>query len=60
MDPNEALKRLRELSQQVLDAPGEDGNPHAADEMAELFQTLDAWLCKDGFKPSDWTRMKWS
>lgn len=44
MDPNVTLNRLRELA---------DDNDV---EWANLFESLDDWLSKGGFLPSEWIR----
>lgn len=53
MDPNETLKRLRELSEQGF--PTTD-NLEDADEFHALFRDLDEWLSKGGFLPTAWQR----
>jgi hypothetical protein len=60
VDPNVALRRLRELANIVLNDPTEEGNAGAADEMAELFLALDEWLKQSGFKPIEWSKQRWS
>ncbi len=58
MDPNEALRKLRELAACLL---ADDGltRPQIDDgiELAELFTGLDEWLStpKAGFLPAAWT-----
>ena len=42
MDPNEALKMIREAATQD------------AQDMIEPFEALDEWLCKGGFLPDAW------
>jgi hemerythrin len=58
MDPNETLKRIRELLTEL-----EDGDEEMSDEMsclvsdlAEHWDGLDAWLRKGGFLPADWAK----
>jgi hypothetical protein len=56
MDPNAALKRLVQLSEQLID---EHEFNHGdltirATELAETFLALDEWLRKGGFKPHPW------
>ena len=50
MDPNETLKKIRELIPQVRSsestAPGDD--------LAEAVEALDDWLSHGGFLPKDW------
>ena len=54
MDPNIALDKLRELARVVLNDPTEDGDAHAADDMATLFEALDQCLSNAGYLPSEW------
>ncbi len=51
MDPNETLRRLRDLATTAL-----AGDRECPDnlEFAELFDALDGWLCDKGFPPDDW------
>ena len=55
MDPDEALKRLRELTQNVLRLAelGED-NAELGVELAEQVEALDEWISKGGFLPKAW------
>lgn len=53
MDPDEALKKLRVMSDYILT------NPHAnfswaEIEWAETFQALDIWMSQGGFRPRGW------
>jgi hypothetical protein len=48
MDPNAALKTLREEAVHVLD------DDSCADSLAETFVGLDEWLTKGGFAPVAW------
>lgn len=50
MDPNEILRRLRELC--ALD----NCDLFAMDEIADLFEALDGWITKGGFLPTEWER----
>lgn len=60
MDPEEVLKRLRELSKEILS--NEEDNytlgsplmPDQAIEIAESFISLDNWIKSGGFLPRDW------
>ena len=64
MDPNEALKNLREVMPRLRD--WEESEAWAASPAAltahdndlrdavDSFEALDEWLSKDGFLPSDW------
>jgi len=51
MDPNETLKRIRELATAI------ESGSHCDDceELALLVGNLDHWLKIGGFKPTDWT-----
>lgn len=61
MDPNEALKNLREAARDNL-AHAEEFKDRPGEllvmiyEAAESFQALDEWLSKGGFLPADWQR----
>lgn len=64
MDPNETLRRLRQLAEygrqlERPDAAAGDGYGgytwrQLAHEQAELFQALDEWLMRGGFAPKAW------
>jgi hypothetical protein len=56
MDPNAALKRLVQLSEQLIDEPSHEYAylTIRATELAETFLALDEWLRKGGFKPHPW------
>jgi len=60
MDPNETLKRLRELlgGESSCSAKA-DGGLRCDDwsDVQELFQALDQWLSKGGFLPKAWLRL---
>lgn len=49
MDPNEALKQIRAVAEQVM-----GGDRDASYEMVGLFRALDVWLSNGGFSPDDW------
>lgn len=52
MDPNELLRRLREI---VAEYYAGDKSAHAtAQEMVYEFESLDEWLTNGGFLPTDW------
>lgn len=57
MDPNETLRRIRELSSTAIADDDRDCNISNSDarELAELFQSLDEWLTKGGFQPAAWS-----
>jgi hypothetical protein len=64
MDPNEALKRLREIMPRLREWAEREEWPvdptsltnHDADllEVVETFEGLDNWVSRDGFLPDDW------
>lgn len=55
MDPNEALKEIRQLTAALLHEEFEAaGGITAAVRLAELIEGLDEWLSRDGFLPADW------
>lgn len=56
MDPNETLRRLRDIAALVLHLADTDDNgvPEPMLEMAELFDGLDTWLTRGGFLPDAW------
>lgn len=56
MDPEEALKRLRELSRQTNEAlhTGVTDPVHLLEAWEEQFEALDQWLSNGGFAPQEW------
>jgi hypothetical protein len=62
MDPEEALRLMRELAKGILSNEEENhtlGSPLMPDqaiEMAEQFEALDVWLKSGGFLPKDWSK----
>lgn len=50
MDPNEALRELRDLVKDTLAGPLNQ----TAIDLSERFEALDAWLSKGGFLPKPW------
>lgn len=54
MDPDEALKRCRELAKRVEDATYAEECEVAGLDLAEQFKALDEWLSKGGFAPREW------
>lgn len=50
MDPNEALKEIRELC--LTDEP----SPDDAARLVELWRALDGWMSSGGFTPQAWQR----
>jgi hypothetical protein len=53
MDPNETLRALRELVEQVYGDDEGDVNDQLED-FAGYFESLDGWISKGGFLPRDW------
>jgi hypothetical protein len=56
MDINAALERMRQLVNAVNDT--EDDLAKAGESamaMAVVFESIDGWLSKGGFKPADWS-----
>jgi hypothetical protein len=53
MDPNETLKIIRDLIEEILDpeAPATDTNGR---DLAEDVQALDSWLSRGGYLPEAW------
>lgn len=54
MDPNEALKRMRELSEELDRCDDEWTRSQLAEEMAMVWGGLDQWLTNGGRLPSEW------
>lgn len=54
MDPNETLRRIRELVG-AEDDGAVDSTLDRLDRVADLFVGLDAWLTQGGFLPEAWT-----
>jgi hypothetical protein len=57
MDPNETLEQLRDAIARLsayLDAADPDPNLSVADDVIEMFNSLDEWLSRGGFRPDDW------
>jgi hypothetical protein len=56
MDPNKALKYMRELIEEIL-KDSDLEQPVNSDDAYELMvytKSLDEWLTKGGFLPTDW------
>lgn len=51
MDPNEALRQIRESASRYLDS----GRHVDAGTLAEHVEALDEWLSRGGFLPDAWT-----
>lgn len=60
MDPDEALRQLRELCQEVLndahDLHCEEEVSFDTVEIAEKFLSIDTWIRKGGFLPKEWKK----
>lgn len=54
MDPNKALAEMRDLVKRAHLAVHGSDISYMADEMADIFEGLDEWLCKGGFLPDSW------
>lgn len=55
MDPNETLRRLREICGETL-WKDKELTGDSATEMAELVDALDMWLSAGNFLPEAWKR----
>jgi hypothetical protein len=55
MDPNETLRRMRELHTQWNEEAAIDSVDLAA-AMFDYFDALDTWLSRGGFLPDAWQR----
>jgi hypothetical protein len=55
MDPNETLKRLREIATEVQDLEGIVDYDQAF-SLAELVLALDGWIAAGGAFPDDWLK----
>ncbi len=55
MDPNETLRALRELVEQVHNDDEGDVNDQLED-FAGYFEALDGWISKGGFLPREWAK----
>lgn len=53
MDPNAALRVLRELAE-ASDTANDEDRAAMAVEFGDYFRSLDMWLTQGGFKPADW------
>lgn len=54
MDPNAALREIRELVAAIATATDEEIGAGLGAELAERVNGLDMWLCDAGFWPSEW------
>lgn len=56
MDPNEALKRMRELSDELDRFEDDRTRSLIAEDMASVWDGLDRWMTRGGFLPADWDK----
>jgi len=60
MDPDQTLRRMRELSKRMLndyyDGEGNGIDQDDANLLVELMNSMDEWLSAKGFLPQDWRR----
>lgn len=55
MDPNEALRRIRDAIRAAQECQDpQDWADHAIDAI-DAFEALDGWIMRGGFLPRDWT-----
>lgn len=54
MDPNAALRNMREAISRTWEAEGEADRLAAAEDLAVAAEALDSWLSTGGFLPSGW------
>mgnify|MGYP001566592985 CR=1 FL=1 len=54
MDPDETLKRLRQLAHDFIHVDSAALDPNAAVGMGQLFEALDDCIVKIGFLPAPW------
>lgn len=59
MDPNAALKRITELSEDIIQGDNTldyESLRQRAEELAETVIGLDEWISKGGFLPTAWRK----
>jgi hypothetical protein len=54
MDPNETLKKIRELVGDIQKEREDFETTQVSVELADSIDALDAWLISGGFLPEDW------
>ena len=54
VDPNEALKTMRECMSSACSTNDEEIKEEALTNMMDAFAALDAWITGGGFLPSEW------
>lgn len=54
MDPDVALKTIRECMSLACSTDDEEVKEEALTNMMDAVQALDEWLSKGGFLPGDW------
>ena len=57
MDPNEALRRIREIVEKTYDKEMSSASVEEMfNDLVDHFEALDDWLTKGGFLPNAWIR----
>ena len=57
MDPNEALRRIREIVEKTYDKEMSSASVEEMfNDLVDHFEALDDWLIKGGFLPNAWIR----
>lgn len=56
MDPNAALRQIRNVIETLEDCESDAGRAACATDLADLVKGLDEWLSKGGFPPGEWDR----
>ena len=54
MDPNENLEEQRDLSEALVESSDEEETQAQSNRLAELVESLDGWIMKGGFLPTEW------
>jgi hypothetical protein len=54
MDPNETLKKIRELLKVVFNNMEDFQMPQVAIDLADEVTALDSWITSGGFLPDAW------
>lgn len=58
MDPNETLKRLREIVSEFREDSDGEMDLDAMSDMVDHFEALDEWIAKGGFLPKAWNQWR--
>lgn len=56
MDPDEALKQIRELCKMISKSHSTKRIAALGEMLAEWTEALDGWLSKGGFPPKAWAK----